>query len=130
MPAKLTPARLSAIQAKIHPGRFLNKFAERLDADADDILEALFAIAKGNTQQMKDGSWVTRADPKDTIAAIKCILDMGAFKETVKHLLKVAQKGRPEADGEEEAWVKEYGEIAERAPRRTPRAGGPPKKGG
>lgn len=128
MAGKLTPARLKEIQAKIRPGLFLASFAKRLEDDAEDILNALFAIAKGNTQQMQDGSWVVRGDPKDTLAAIKVIMDMGAFKDVVKHLLKVAQKGRPDADPDHEDWIDEYADIeVDDAP--APRKKAPPKKG-
>ena len=74
---------------------------------------------------MQDGSWVVRGDPKDTLAAIKVIMEMGAFKEVVKHLLKVAQKGRPDADPEHEDWIDDYADIDAQVPPKK----GPPKKG-
>jgi hypothetical protein len=127
--AQLTQKRLKQIERRINPSMFLQRFSKQLEEDGEEILRNLFAIAKGNTQQMQDGSWVARGDPKDAISAIKVILEMGAFKEVVKHLLKVSQKGRPEVDGEEEAWVAEYGDIDDREASAPKKAKGPPKKG-
>lgn len=118
----LTPAKLKHMQAKIRPGLFLSKFAQRLEEDGDDLLDSLFAIAKGNTTKTVQGVVTQHSDPKDVIAAIKTIMDLGGLKEAVKHLLKVAEKGRPTADSEDEEWVDDYADIASRKPK------GPPKK--
>jgi len=123
----ITPAKLKAMQNRISPGLFLNKFAERLAEDGSDLLDSLFAIALGNTTKRVDGTVVQHSDPKDVLAAMKLIMEMGGMKEAVKHLLKVSQKGRPQADAEDEAWVEEYADIADGA---KPARKAPPRKRG
>lgn len=96
----LTPARLQAIQARLHPGRFLSRFSVLLDQEGDAILDTLFAIAKGLwTVDATTGERRLSSDPKDVMTAIRLIKDLGAFDEVVKHLLKIAQKGRPSTEG-------------------------------
>lgn len=109
--AALTPARLQRLQAQVHPGLFLQRFGTLLDRDGPEILETLFAIAKGNwSEKDPQGQRRLLSDPKDVMTAIRLIKDMGAFDEVMKFLLHVARKGRPKADGETTvpSWVTDY----------------------
>ena len=120
-PQPLTPARLEAIKAQVHPGLFLKTFNTLVNKEGSEILQTLFAMAKGTWHEEVDpvsGATVRvmRSDPKDVLTAIKIIMEMGAFKEVIKHLLKVAQKGRPGQDEGTPEWLGEYAALLEAPP--------------
>src|SRR5687767_3585003 len=85
--------------AALRPGLFLHQFAQLLDKNGSDILVTLFALAKGRWSEPDEkGERILLSDPKDVLSAIKTIIEVGAFKDVVKHLLKVSKKGRPRKD--------------------------------
>ena len=98
----LTKGRLQSIQAKIRPGMFLRTYAAKLDEHGETMLEGLFLIASGQVEDCKIA---------DRLSAIRLIMEMGAFKEVAKTLLKIATKGRPTDGSESEIpeWAEEYG---------------------
>lgn len=110
-PRPLTKDRLTAIQARIQPGNFLRKFADQLETHGEEMLRGLFEIAAGHvTVKERDGA-VYDVSVSDRLAAVRLIMELGAFKEVTKTLLKIAAKGRPVdgSDAEIPEWAARYG---------------------
>lgn len=110
----LTRGRLNKIQARIRPGTFLKTFASKLDEHGEDMLEGLFEIAVGHVKvKYDDVGSIVGVDVKDRLSAIRLIMELGAFKDVAKTLLKIATQGRPTDGSESEVpeWANEYAEA-------------------
>lgn len=112
----LTKERLKTIQAKVAAPTFLREFASKLDEHGPEMLEGLFEIACGHVKIKRDADGeVLGVDVKDRMSAIRLILEMGAFKDVSKALLKIAMKGRPQDGSESEIpdWATPYADDEE-----------------